>query len=303
MSSLTNKDYEIYNINQTSEYGGPLINNKINDYFNDILNKPEIKPIGSVTKSEQTWGKFYRDYIEHNLLFFVLLIGVCIFLVIRYYTMDMDPGRENFNQDLDEFIEEDDDDDDYDPNDPDSYIKSHKKKIKKKYKTKIRKYKEELANEKQKILDLIDELSSINYEDQQRYDKLNQEHQNKLLLLEEQQKLENIQQMRQLEELRRIGQMVQAKNNDSFSNNFVKFDDQNNYINLNPNSNSKPKQKSKQKNKFSESDRPFKNPLDHTIKNFDTDTDDNSNYYKVNRSNKYNQDNYIEGLYIDTPYN
>jgi hypothetical protein len=308
MSSLTNKDYEIYNLNHTSEYAGPLINGKINDYFNDILTKPEIKPISMITKSEKNWGKFYRDYLEPNLLFFVLLIGVCIFLVIRYYTMDMDPGKERFNK-LDDFIDEDeydedenDEDEDMDLNNPHSYIKNHKKKIKKKYKTRIKKYKDELSNEKQKILDLIDELSSINYEDEKRYNKLNQDYQNQLLLFEQQRKLENVEQMRQLEELRRLGQIVKAKNNDGFSNQFVKF---NTNSNTNANTNANTKTNGTKLSGFIENDRPSKNPLDYTIKNVDTDTDadDDSNYFKVNKSNNYNQDNYIDGLYIDTPYN
>ena len=41
MNSLTNRDYEIYNnMNYTSEYNPGLINPQINNFFNDVLNKP-----------------------------------------------------------------------------------------------------------------------------------------------------------------------------------------------------------------------------------------------------------------------
>ncbi len=325
MNSLTNRDYEIYNFNGTSEYGGGLINNKINDYFNDILNVPEVKPVTIISKPEQTWGKFYRDYLEPNILFFVLLIGVAIFLVIRYYTLDMDPDKEPFDKDindLDEFIE--DDDEDVDLDDPESYIKYKKKKMKYKYKNKIKKYKEELANEKQKILDLIDELSSINYEENNHYNQMSRDLENKISLFNEQKRLDQIENSRQLEELKRLGLMVQAKNNDAFSNQIVKFNlpDSSNYSNsvntsgdnYSNNYNSKTNQKTKpgtgknSKTKtFSERDRQYgkyekSNPLDHTIKNFDTDSDDNSNYYRINKHNT-NNDDFFDGIYINPPYN
>jgi hypothetical protein len=162
-NSFTNKDYEIYNINATSDYyNPPLINNKINNFFNDIINKNDQPMMESIiTKSNYTWNKFYCDYIEHNLLFIVILIGVVIFCIIRYYSMDLDPGIKNNKKKYKKHNYDTDTDTD---TDSDEYVKKNSKILRRKYKLKLDKYKEELYNEKRKILNIIDELSNINYE-------------------------------------------------------------------------------------------------------------------------------------------
>jgi hypothetical protein len=275
MNNITNRDYELYNnVNYTSDYNTGLINPKINTFFNDVLNKPDpVYP--NVIKSEHTWNKFYKNYIEHNILFFIILIGIVIFLIIRHYTKDLDHDKIKNKNEFDS--DTDDDLDDLDDLDDKQVIR---KKLKKKYRTKLKKYKKELYEEKQKILNIIDELSELNYEDKTYNEYVRDNYEKQINQLETQRKQDNIEQHRQLEELRQLGNMIQAKKSD--------------VMNFQPN-----KTKEKTKEKIN------KNPLDHTIKNFDTDTDqdDNrSNFYNIKKYDKQNKDNYINGLYIETPF-
>ena len=55
-----------------------------------------------------------------------------------------------------------------------------------------------------------------------------------------------------------------------------------------------------QSKKFVEPDR---HPLDLTIKNNDTESDDDSNYYQIKKYNKKNKDDIISDIYIEPPYN
>ena len=284
---LADRNHEIYNnYNYTSDYNPGLINKNINNFFNDVLSKPDpIAP--AAVKSEQTWNKFYKEYIEHNMLFFIIMIGLVIFLVIRYYTADYDYDKRvqsEFDTDLDDT---DEDDDDNNPGDK----KGYKKKLKKKYKNKLKIYKKNLYDEKQKILNIIDELSELNYEDKSYNNFVRDNYEKQIQQLESQRKQDSIEQQRQLEELRQLGDLIHAKKNTTGDYQQQKINEK--YSKTNSNSKSKSSSKSS------------KSPLDHTIKNYDDtddDDEDKSNYYNYKKHAKQNMDNYINGLYIETPF-
>lgn len=282
MNEFANRDYELYNnINYTSEYNPGLINPKINNFFNDVLTKQEpVYP--SVIKSEYTWNKFYKDYIEHNLLFIVILVGVAFFLVIRYYTMDMDPDKRD---EFDQVFDDTDTDTDCDETDG----KKIKKKLKKKYKSKLKKYKDEMDAEKGRILNIIGELSSLNYDDQSYNMYLRDNYEKQLAQLEAQRKQDSIEQQRQLNELRQFSDLIESQKNDVMTNQQQKILKKTQVKNTNKNTNTNTN----------------KNPLDHTIKNWDEsdESDDRSNFYNIKKYNKKNPDDYIDGLYIEAPYN
>lgn len=285
MNSFTNRDYELYNGNYTSEYNTGLINPKINNFFNDVLSKPE--PVyQSVIKTDYTWNKFYKDYIEHNLLFIVILIGIVIFLVIRYHTKDMDHDKRN-NDYFDCDTDTDSDDSELDS-------KKIKKKLKKKYKTKFKKYKQELDDERNKVLNIIDELSNINYEDQSYNEYLRDNYGKQVAQLETQRKQDMVEQQRQIEELKQFSNVIEAKKTDMIGQHMIKHLNQNQVPDV---------VQLKSKNiKYSDSNN--KNPLDHTIKNWDDSTDDDkSSFYNLKKYNKQNQDDFVNGLYIEAPYN
>ena len=85
MNSLAGREWEIYNFEQlgaSSEYDNILINKDIDNYFNDLISKPIPIQNNLTIKSNYNFEKFYYDYIEHNLLFIVLLVGIIIFLII-----------------------------------------------------------------------------------------------------------------------------------------------------------------------------------------------------------------------------
>jgi hypothetical protein len=159
MNSLNNREWELYNfqnIGGSTEYDNLLINKDIDNYFNDIINKP-IQQTSNITtiKSNYNLNKFYYDYIEHNLIFIVVLVGIIIFLIIRHYVKDFDNisnSDENSNNNFNNIKQND------------IIISSNKNKSKKIQleKIKLNNYKKELDNEKQKILSIIDELSNMN---------------------------------------------------------------------------------------------------------------------------------------------
>jgi hypothetical protein len=93
MGSLDKREWEIYNFEQmgaSTEYDNILINKDIDNYFNELIAKPVLNKNTFISKSNYNFEQFYLDYIEHNLLFIVLLIGIIIFLIIRYYIKDFD---------------------------------------------------------------------------------------------------------------------------------------------------------------------------------------------------------------------
>jgi hypothetical protein len=118
-----------------------LISKKIDTYFNDLIQIPDPPTIKS-TKSDYTFAKFYDDYIEHNILLLFIILGLVIFLVVKYFNKYY---YEN-----------------YDIVTPNKIIiKKNKSNEKNKNKEIERK---KLEEDKQSILDIIDELSTINYQ-------------------------------------------------------------------------------------------------------------------------------------------
>lgn len=199
MNSLIGKELEIYNFGQigaSTEYDDILINKDIHNYFNDLISKSTTSTSTStltlaqnnnIIKSNYNFEKFYFDYIEHNMIFIVVLIGIIIFLIIRYYVKDFDSfdltnSNDNLNNDdVDSNNDNVDLNNDVNSNNVKknkiSNIKYQKNKfnklaqIKKKQhyeKIKLINYKKKLDEEKKKILSIIDELSNINqYENSQ----------------------------------------------------------------------------------------------------------------------------------------
>ena len=155
MNSINNREWEIYNfenIGGTTEYNNVLINKDIDNYFNQLITKNNVETKSNI-KIAYTFDKFYGDYIEHNLLFIVLLIGIIIFLVIRQYIKDFDTfesDSENNNKNNSNLKNEN------------IHINKIKSKNFKNEKKKLIQFKKELDYEKQKILSIIDELSNIN---------------------------------------------------------------------------------------------------------------------------------------------
>ncbi len=307
-NSLNNRDYELYNYN-SSDYPSGLINKNIDHYFNDILTQPEIKNTSVIAKSDYTWSKFYSEYIEHNILFIIILIGVVIFLIIRYYSLEAEEAE---NKELDPDTDTDTDDE---------FDSKTKKKIKKKYKKKFDKYKQQIDNEKQQILNIIDELSSMNYEDQAYTSNLeNQYNQkiNQLTDLQRQNEINQLQQLQQLDALEEYQKQMLGKSklpyNDEgneLNHHQVPLKNQSNKSN-GSNQQSQPGQQRKPKQtpikqtpvKKTTFVQPDRNPLDYTIKNYDTDTDeDNSYYYKVNSKKNYGKNDVFDGFIVEPPFN
>lgn len=168
MNSFKNNDWKNDNFDsliKSTEYDNILVNKNIDNYFNEIINKPILsQQVKIIPKTNYNFDKFYYDYIEHNLLFIFLLVGIIIFLIIQYYCRDFyieSYSNENNNLNIEnkENIKED------------KYLNKEKyqkekikqlKKIQKLQQIKLLKYKEQLDQEKNKILSIIDELSSIN---------------------------------------------------------------------------------------------------------------------------------------------
>lgn len=158
-----------FNVNFSSEYNNVLINKDIDNYFNDLISKPV--QIQSSIKSSYTFEKFYLDYIEHNLLFIVLLIGIIIFLIIRQYIKDYDEfdGTEkNKKTNLDDTCDNMNNSAQIKKPIRGKKVKNHSEKInqikkQREYeKQQLANYKRQLDMEKQQILTIIDELSNIN---------------------------------------------------------------------------------------------------------------------------------------------
>ncbi len=163
MNSLEGREWELYNFNNvggSTEYDNLLINKDIDNYFNDIINKPIVQPNTNIIKSNGGIHKFYTDYIEHNLIFIVVLIGIIIFLIIRHYVKDFDTF------DSDELNTKQVNKDNQEKQNEKIKIKSKKIEIEK---LKLINYKKQLDREKQQILSIIDELSNINEYENSKY--------------------------------------------------------------------------------------------------------------------------------------
>lgn len=174
MNSMKERDWELYNfdnIGGSTEYDNLLINKDIDNYFNNIIAKPVPETNISIIKSKYNLNKFYSDYIEHNLVFIVVLIGIIIFLVIRHYVKDFDTfdTYEKKNDDVEIQSESNGEKNKRRHQRRDEKIENKSKKLEIE-RNKLINYKMELDREKQQILSIIDELSNINeYENNKNY--------------------------------------------------------------------------------------------------------------------------------------
>jgi hypothetical protein len=124
-----------------------LINKNIDNYFNEIINTKEpIKTYKIINKNNSFFSRIYKDYFENNMLLIFVLFIIIIFLALRYYSKNYNSDNEHFNNNTK--IKEN--------------LLYKKKMIREK--NNLKKYKQKLENEKKKIIDIIDELSTINYE-------------------------------------------------------------------------------------------------------------------------------------------
>lgn len=249
MNSLGGREWELYNFDNqigSTEYDNLLINKDIDNYFNDIINKPIIPQSNTnPIKSGGGFSKFYSDYIEHNLIFIVVLIGIIIFLIIRYYVKDFDSpdleenkiNKQDKQQILNKKINE--------------KIINKSKKLELE-KLKLINYKRELDKEKQQILSIIDELSNINEYENNKYNQ----------------------------------QYLTQDINSIYSNNFVNYNNLNNY----------------NQQKYLETSTRAHNE-NKIISNINNRKDDmmDTNYYDINKSID-NKTNEIDGLYIEPPF-
>jgi hypothetical protein len=152
-----NNEYVLNNGTGTANCNSLLVSRKIDNYFNELISKPEPQKI-PIVKNDYTFAKFYDEYIEHNILLLFIILGLIIFLLIKYF------NKYYYTENLDNLDNDTNLDDDLDTNiNTNANIDAkNKKKIKNKKSSVISK-KEELELDKQSILDIIDELSSMNY--------------------------------------------------------------------------------------------------------------------------------------------
>lgn len=124
-----------------------LVNKNIENYFNEIINVSDKTKTYKIVNKTSFFYKFYKDYVENNMLLIFIIFIIIIFLTIRYYTKDIENEYFENNKKL-------------------RKNSLYNKKINnlKKYKKKLDNQKEKLNNDKQQILSIIDELSNINYE-------------------------------------------------------------------------------------------------------------------------------------------
>jgi hypothetical protein len=165
MNSLEGREWELYdleNIGGSTEYDNLLINKDIDNYFNDIINKPIVKTNSNIGKLNGNFDKIYEDYIEPNFIFIVVLIGIIIFLTIRHYIKDFDTFDSNNYNNMNNANNTNNTNNTNDLNE--KILEKNKSKSKKLEieKIKLINYKRELDKEKQQILSIIDELSNMN---------------------------------------------------------------------------------------------------------------------------------------------
>lgn len=277
MNSMGERDWELYNFDNvggSTEYDNLLINKDIDNYFNDIISKPVPQANTSVIKTNYSLNKFYLDYIEHNLVFIVVLVGIIIFLVIRHYakdfdtldTLDTDEKTKLANNDVKGKKKQE---------------RHEKKVIKSKNieieRNKLINYKMELDREKQQILSIIDELSNINeYENNRNYYNNQQEQQEQQRHQEQQKQQRRQEQYNQYNQYNQyLDQDINAMYSNNYSNNQVKYlNNINNIQTMAHNDNGS---------------------------NVLYENDNTSNYYDINRVQD-KQTNEIDGMYIEPPF-
>jgi len=156
-NSIINKTHETFDfrnnifssVQNFDNINNPLINKNIDDYFNQIINRVEPIKTVNIIKTESFFSRFYNDYIIDNMLLIVILIFICIYLVIRYYTKEFDNQNINTKNETKKILIKN---------------KLDKKKLLN-TQNKLLNYKKQLDFEKNKIISIIDELSTINYDD------------------------------------------------------------------------------------------------------------------------------------------
>lgn len=188
-SLLENNNFQILNNYEVLNNGKSLlISKKIESYFDDLVKVPDTIQVGG--NKDFTFSKFYSEYIEHNILLLFIILCLVIFLIIKYinknyYNNNLEnyennaiyPKQQKYTKTPKiNFIDENDTDDtnnSYYDNDEDNNedFEEDPRKIKQKLqKLKLLKIKKETERakhlielEKQSIMDIIDELSNINY--------------------------------------------------------------------------------------------------------------------------------------------
>lgn len=121
-----------------------LVSKNIDSYFNNLLNQQYVIK----NKNEFNFSKFYSEYIEHNILLIFIITIIIIIFIVKYYNKHEKFDNNNYT--------------------------CIKKKIRKKKVNNTN-----LEEEKQSILDIIDELSSLNYS---RIEKNNERLNNNIML-------------------------------------------------------------------------------------------------------------------------
>lgn len=186
---LENKNFQILNNYEViNPVKSMLVSKKIESYFDDLVKIPEITQTAG--NKEFSFSKFYSEYIEHNILLLFIILCLVIFLIVKYINKNYyndnnndNNNYENFNKNSNKLPKNNNKstvkfaDDDYNNEtdeieDDDDIQNTTAKKLKEKLtKQKLLKIKKEtererhlLELEKQSILDIIDELSNINYE-------------------------------------------------------------------------------------------------------------------------------------------
>ena len=152
---------KFFNIPPNNNFNTNIVSKNVDNYFNNLLNN--INPY-EIKKTKTS--NFYNDYIEHNILLIFIIAAVAIFLFFRYYLKE-DPN--DYDEDYPENLKNkyDEKNDNFKKYKPKKFKKI--KKIKKNNNHSYNDYtiddaKKELEHEKSKILKIIDELSTMNYE-------------------------------------------------------------------------------------------------------------------------------------------
>lgn len=136
----------------------------VENYFNNMIDTKQ-QTGGVIFNTNNTFKNFYDKYIIPNALLIVLIIAVIILVIIRYLC---DKSSKKLNKNIDNINENDIIQDEITEHVvkqvilPESSHKFDDRNKYKKYKNKLRKEREEIKKEKLKILEIIDELSSMN---------------------------------------------------------------------------------------------------------------------------------------------
>jgi hypothetical protein len=233
MNSMRERDWELYNfdnIGGSTEYDNLLINKDIDNYFNDIISKPVPETNTSIIKSNYNLNKFYSDYMEHNLVFIVVLIGIIIFLVIRHYVKDFDT-LDAFDANGETQTNTNNEKNKKKQQRHDERIENKSKKLEIE-RNKLINYKMELDREKQQILTIIDELSNINeYENNRSY--YNNHLSNQYLDQDINAMYTNNYSNNQIRHLNKINNIQTMAHNDNGTNVLYENDNVSNYYDIN----------------------------------------------------------------------